>query len=488
MAAQDSSVGLTRADIMMSRYRVDVPVEKAPGLPPLPDDLRTQLDAALAKPATQQPSWSADQARAMRSVLENVPPIAVPAEIERLSAMLAEVARGNAFLLQGGDCAETFADNSESHIRANIRVLLQLAVVLTYGASLPVVKVARIAGQYAKPRSSDIDALGLKSYRGDMVNAFAPLESAREHDASRMVRAYAYASSAMNLVRGITSSGQASLRRVHDWNREFVRASRAGVRYEAMADEISGALSFMRACGVDDHNLHTAEIYASHEALVLDYERAMLRLTEDEDGNPALYDLSAHYLWIGERTRQIDGAHIAFANVIANPVGVKIGPTVTPELAAEYAERLNPENKPGRLTLVSRMGNAKVRDVLPPVIEKVQASGHQVIWQCDPMHGNTRESSTGYKTRHFNSVFDEVLGFFEVHRALGTHPGGIHLEMTGEDVTECLGGAQEISDDDLADRYETVCDPRLNTQQSLELGFLLAQMLRSESDSRGSKR
>jgi 3-deoxy-7-phosphoheptulonate synthase len=358
-----------------------------------------------------------------------------------------------------------------------------MAVVLTYGASMPVVKVARIAGQYAKPRSSDVDALGLKSYRGDMVNGFAPDASVRHHDPSRLVRAYANASAAMNLVRALTSSGLASLHQVHDWNREFVRTSPAGARYEALAGEIDRGLKFMTACGVNDRNLDTAEIYASHEALVLDYERAMLRMDSGEpvagDSSPKLYDLSAHYLWIGERTRQIDGAHIALAEVIANPIGLKIGPTTTPELAVEYVERLDPNNEAGRLTLISRMGNQKVRDVLPPIIEKVQAAGHQVIWQCDPMHGNTHESPTGYKTRHFDRIVDEVQGFFEVHNELGTHPGGIHVELTGEDVTECLGGAQEISDADLSGRYETACDPRLNTQQSLELAFLVAEMLRN---------
>ncbi|MEC9324353.1 MAG: 3-deoxy-7-phosphoheptulonate synthase class II [Actinomycetota bacterium] len=463
-------------------WTVDVPIDQLPALPPLPEELRHRLDAALAKPALQQPSWDLDQASAMRTVLESVPPVTVPAEIERLKSHLADVARGKAFLLQGGDCAETFVDNTEPHIRANIRTLLQMAVVLTYGASMPVVKVARIAGQYAKPRSADIDALGLKSYRGDMVNGFAPDAAVRQHDPSRLVRAYANASAAMNLVRALTSSGLASLHAVHDWNREFVRTSPAGARYEALAGEIDRALTFMTACGVDDRNQQTAEIYASHEALVLDYERAMLRLDtgdpEAEDHSPKLYDLSAHYVWIGQRTRQLDGAHVAFAEVIANPIGIKIGPSTSPELAVEYVERLDPNNEPGRLTLVSRMGNQKVRDVLPPIIEKVQASGHQVIWQCDPMHGNTHESSTGYKTRHFDRIVDEVQGFFEVHHSLGTHPGGIHVEITGENVTECLGGAQDISDTDLAGRYETACDPRLNTQQSLELAFLVAEMLR----------
>jgi 3-deoxy-7-phosphoheptulonate synthase len=462
-------------------WTVDVPLNELPELPPLPGELAERFAAAISKPALQQPSWPEDKARAMRTVLESVPPICLPNEVEELKSQLAEVALGRAFLLQGGDCAETFADNTEPHIKGNIRTLLQMAVVLTYGASLPVVKVARIAGQYAKPRSSDTDALGLPSYRGDMVNGFPPDQAVREHDASRLVRAYANASAAMNLVRALSGAGHADLHRVHDWNREFVRTSPAGARYEALASEIDRGLKFMDACGVRDSNLESANIYASHEALVLDYERALLRLAddpEDPEGGKLLYDLSAHFLWIGERTRQLDGAHIAFAELLSNPIGVKIGPGTTPELAVEYVERLDPHNVPGRLTLVARMGNSKVREVLPAIVAAVEATGHKVIWQCDPMHGNTHEASTGYKTRHFDRIVDEVQGFFEVHHALGTHPGGIHIELTGEDVTECLGGAQDISDLDLAGRYETACDPRLNTQQSLELAFLVAEMLR----------
>ncbi|MGL4305339.1 MAG: class II 3-deoxy-7-phosphoheptulonate synthase [Mycobacteriaceae bacterium] len=462
-------------------WTVDVPIDRLPELPPLPMGLRTRLDDALAKPATQQPSWPEDQASAMRTVLESVPPITVASEVQLLQEKLAQVARGEAFLLQGGDCAETFADNTEPHIKGNIRTLLQMAVVLTYGASMPVVKVARIAGQYAKPRSADTDALGLPSYRGDMVNGFAPEATLRAHDPSRLVRAYANASAAMNLVRALTGAGMADLHKVHDWNREFVLSSPAGARYESLAEEIDRGLRFMNACGVTDPSLQSAQIFASHEALVLDYERAMLRLAPDPDnldGDPILYDLSAHFLWIGDRTRQLDGAHIAFAELIGNPIGLKIGPSTTPDMAAEYVERLDPHNKAGRLTLVARMGNGKVRDLLPPIIERVQATGRQVIWQCDPMHGNTHEASTGYKTRHFDRIVDEVQGFFEVHHERGTHPGGIHIELTGENVTECLGGAQDISDVDLSGRYETACDPRLNTQQSLELSFLVAEMLR----------
>ncbi|MGC4934949.1 class II 3-deoxy-7-phosphoheptulonate synthase [Gordonia sp. DT30] len=468
----------------MVNWTVDVPIDELPELPALPGDLQSRFADAMNRPALQQPSWPADDARRMRTVLESVPPICMPAEVRSLSAQLAEVAEGRAFLLQGGDCAETFAANTEPHIKGNIRTLLQMAVVLTYGASLPVVKVARIAGQYAKPRSSDTDALGLPSYRGDMVNGFPAQERTRAHDPSRLVRAYANAAAAMNLVRALTHS-EADLRRVHDWNREFVRTSPAGARYEALASEIDRGLRFMDACGVTDSSLGAADIFASHEALVLDYERALLRLADKPDGahgrgadGKVLYDLSAHFLWIGERTRQLDGAHIAFAELISNPIGVKIGPTTTPEQAVEYVERLDPHNESGRLTLVARMGNGKVREVLPPIVTAVEASGHKVIWQSDPMHGNTHSSPTGYKTRHFDRVVDEVQGFFEVHHALGTHPGGIHIELTGEDVTECLGGAQDISDLDLAGRYETACDPRLNTQQSLELAFLVAEMLR----------
>jgi 3-deoxy-7-phosphoheptulonate synthase len=460
-------------------WTVDVPVDALPELPPLPDDLRARLDAALARPAPQQPDWpNPDAVRNVRTVLESVPPITVPNEVDRLREQLAAVARGEAFLLQGGDCAETFADNTEPHLRANIRTLLQMAVVLTYGSSMPVVKVGRVAGQYAKPRSAPLDALGLASYRGDMINSLVATPEARVHDPSRLIRAYANAAAAMNLVRALSLAGMADLHKVHDWNKDFVLRSPAGARYEALAGEIDRGLRFMSACGVDDSSLRSTEIFASHEALVLDYERALLRLDVSTEV-PKLYDLSAHFLWVGERTRSLDGAHVAFAELLANPIGLKLGPSTTPDQAVEYVERLDPHGLPGRLTLISRMGSQRVRDVLPQIVEKVTASGHQVIWQCDPMHGNTIESSTGYKTRHFDWVVDEVQGFFEVHHSLGTYPGGIHVELTGEDVTECLGGAQDISDADLSGRYETACDPRLNTQQALELAFLVAEMLRS---------
>jgi 3-deoxy-7-phosphoheptulonate synthase len=433
------------------------------------------LDRWRSLPRAQTPPWPdpAVVAEVCR-VLDTVPSIVAPYEVDELRERLALVCQGKAFLLQGGDCAETFADNTESHLLANARTLLQMAVVLTYGASLPVVKVSRVAGQFTKPRSQDTDALGLPVYRGDMINSLEPTPQARVADPQRMIRAYANASSAMNMLRAYLGGGMADLHAIHDWNKGFVRSSPAGERYEAIAREIDRALAFIRACGMtDDEALRTVTVYCSHEALALEYDRALTRVM---GGQP--YGLSAHYLWIGDRTRQIDGAHVDFISRIANPVGVKLGPTTTPELAIELCEKLNPDNLPGRLTLVSRMGNHRIRDVLPPIVEKVTAAGHKVVWQCDPMHGNTVESSNGYKTRHFDRIVDEVLGYFEVHRELETHPGGLHVELTGEHVTECLGGAQAIEDADLPDRYETACDPRLNTQQSLELAFLVAEMLR----------
>ena len=439
------------------------------------EDSALGLDRWRDLPRVQVPPWlDAAEVASVCQVLDNVPSIVAPYEVDRLRERLAEVAEGRAFLLQGGDCAETFADNTESHLLANARTLLQMAVVLTYGASMPVVKVARVAGQYTKPRSSAMDALGLPAYRGDLINSLDASAEARVADPQRMIRAYANSAAAMNMLRAYLAGGLADLAGLHDWNKDFVRASPAGERYEAIAREIDRALDFIRACGMtDDEALRTVSLYCSHEALALEYDRALTRVS---DGRA--YGLSGHFLWIGERTRQIDGAHVDFVSRLANPIGVKLGPGTTPEQAIELCDKLNPENRPGKLTLISRMGNSRVRDGLPPIVEKVTASGAKVVWQCDPMHGNTHESSNGYKTRHFDRIVDEVLGYFEVHRALGTHPGGLHVELTGEDVTECLGGAQGIEDLDLPDRYETACDPRLNTQQSLELAFLVAEMLR----------
>ncbi|MFJ1811384.1 MULTISPECIES: class II 3-deoxy-7-phosphoheptulonate synthase [unclassified Streptomyces] len=457
----------------------DITDRRPRGRARFPDDIEARLADAVARPADQQPEWpDPARARAARDALTHLPPLVVPGEVDRLQDRLSQVARGQAFLLQAGDCAETFDGNTESHVSANIRTLLQMAVILTYAASLPVVKIGRIAGQYAKPRSSPTDALGLPVYRGDIVNALDPTPGARAADPSRMLRAYAHSAASLNLVRAMAASGLADLDRVHDWNRDFVRTSSAGERYEALAGEIDRGLAFMAASGADHGALHTTEIYASHEALLLEYEHGLLRLAGSAAGEPRLYGLSSHMLWIGERTRRPDGAHIALASLLANPIGLKIGPGTSPEQAVEYVERLDADNVPGRLTLISRMGSEKVREVLPAIVEKVEASGHRVVWQCDPMHGNTYEAASGYKTRSFDRILDEVRGFFEVHKEVGSHPGGLHIELTGDDVTECLGGAEQLDEASLALRYETNCDPRLNPKQSVELAFLVAEMLR----------
>ncbi|TXS57926.1 class II 3-deoxy-7-phosphoheptulonate synthase [Streptomyces sp. t39] len=452
------------------------PREAAGTLPPA---VAARVTDALARPAAQQPDYPDTGAvTEVRETLERMPSLVLPGEVDRLHRRLADVAHGRAFLLHGGDCAETFAGNTEDHVRANIRTLLQMAVVLTWGANLPVVKVGRIAGQYAKPRSKATDDLTLPVYRGDIVNSASPTPASRVADPSRMLTAYAHSAAALNHVRSMMASGAADLGRVQGWNQDFVRDSPAGERYRALAADIDNGLRFMAACRADHSALHTTEVYASHEALLLDYERAMLRTAEGDDGRAGLYGLSGHFLWIGERTRRLDGAHVALASLLANPIGVKIGPGTTPEQAVEYVERLDPDSRPGRLTLISRMGRDKVRDVLPAIVEKVTATGHRVIWQCDPMHGNTKETASGYKSRHFDDILDEVQGFFQVHRALGTHPGGLHIELTGDHVTECLGGARRLDDASLAARYETNCDPRLNPEQSVEMAFLVAELMR----------
>src|SRR4051812_19487790 len=373
-----------RARTTLDGVSLTEPAERIPG-----------LDRWRDLPAAQQPVWP-DRAAldTVLRTLSSVPPIVAPSEVDLLRGKLGEVALGKAFLLQGGDCAETFDLNTDAHLQSTTRTLLQMAIVLTYGASVPVVKVGRVAGQYAKPRSSELDALGLPSYRGDMVNSLDPVLEKRMPDPTRLVRAYANSAAAMNMIRAYARGGLADLHAVHDWNKGFVSSSPAGVRYEVIAREIDRALAFMAACGIDHSAMRSVDLYNSHEALILDYERALLRVHE---GRP--YDLSAHFVWVGERTRQMDGAHIEFASRIANPIGVKIGPTTTPEQAVELVERLDPEGLPGRLTLISRMGNGKVRDVLPGIVEKVTAGGHQVVWQCDPMHGNTHESSTRSEER-----------------------------------------------------------------------------------------
>jgi 3-deoxy-7-phosphoheptulonate synthase len=444
-------------------------------------DLResAELAAALADlPAAQQPEWpDADALRTARQDLAALPPLVFAGECDQLTERMAAAARGEAFVLQGGDCAEIFADTNADAIRAKIKTLLQMAVVLTYGAQLPVVKVGRMAGQFAKPRSSGMETRGdvsLPSYRGDAVNGLAFTAESRIPDPQRLVQAYHRASATLNLIRAFTQGGYADLRQVHEWNKDFVRESAAGERYESLAADIDRALSFMHACGIDPEEFRRVEFYSGHEALLLDYELPLTRI-DSRTQNP--YDVSAHFVWIGERTRQLDGAHISFAASINNPIGLKLGPTTTPEQAVELVERLDPNGVPGRLSLISRMGAGKVGDVLPAIVEKVQASGHQVVWICDPMHGNTIEAAGGQKTRRFDDVMTEVEGFFNVHKGLGTHPGGLHIELTGDDVTECLGGAEGIEDHHLGDRYETACDPRLNRQQALELAFLAAEML-----------
>jgi 3-deoxy-7-phosphoheptulonate synthase len=429
--------------------------------------------------AEQQPRWpDAAVLRETVETLERVPPLVFAGECRTLRTRLGAVARGEAFLLQGGDCAETFAALSADGIRDKLKTLLQMAVVLTYGASVPVVKVGRIAGQFAKPRSHDVEAAtGLPSYRGDAVNDLARTPEARTPDPRRMLTAYHQAASTLNLLRAFATGGFADLRQVHSWNQDFVRRSSAGQRYEALADAIERALDFMRACGIDLGAMPTAqevELYASHEALLLDYERPLVR---KEQASGEYVATSAHMLWIGDRTRALDGAHVDLLSGVLNPIGVKLGPSATPADAVALAERLDPDNDAGRLTFVTRLGADRVRDLLPPLVAAVVAAGRTVVWACDPMHGNTVESESGYKTRHFDRILDECRGFFEVHRGLGTWPGGVHVELTGEDVTECLGGAERIADADLGGRYETACDPRLNTSQSLELAFLVAEML-----------
>jgi len=432
-------------------------------------------------PAAQQPDWPDPEAlRDVIAELESYPPLVFAGECDQLRERMAAVAKGEAFLLQGGDCAEAFDAVSAEQIRNKLKTLLQMGAVLTYAGSVPVVKVGRIAGQYSKPRSKPTetrDGVTLPSYRGDSVNGFEFTAEARTPDPQRLKRMYHASAATLNLVRAFTTGGYADLRQVHAWNQDFVKNSPSGQRYEALAREIDRALNFMNACGVDPEEFKTVEFYASHEALILDYESALTRV---DSRTGRLYDVSGHMVWIGERTRQLDGAHIEFASRIRNPIGVKLGPATTPEDALALIDRLDPEREPGRLTFITRMGADKIRDRLPTLVEKVTASGAQVAWVCDPMHGNTFEAASGHKTRRFDDVLDEVKGFFEVHKSLGTHPGGIHVELTGDDVTECVGGGDEIFVDDLHQRYETACDPRLNRSQSLDLAFLVAEMYRDQ--------
>jgi len=430
----------------------------------------------------QQPDWpdSSEFDRVLKN-LGTLPPLVFAGEARDLTAQLSRVARGEAFLLQAGDCAESFDAFAADPIRDKLKVILQMAVVLTYSAGVPVIKVGRIAGQFAKPRSSPtelIDGVELPSFRGHIVNDPGFTVASRTPNPERLLAAYHQSASTLNLLRAFTKGGFADLSRVHAWNQEFVASSPAGQRYDEVAGGIDAALRFMEACGVDSNSvgqLHEADLWTSHEALILGYEEALTRrdsLTGD------WYDCSAHMVWIGERTRQLDGAHIEFARGISNPIGCKIGPSTTPDDALALCEALNPQRLPGRLTLISRMGATAVEETLRPILRAVTDAGHPVVWACDPMHGNTFTSESGHKTRHLEDVLTEIGGFFAAHHAEGTWPGGVHIELTGDDVTECLGGSTEVFSSDLDTRYETVCDPRLNGRQSLDLAFRVAELLR----------
>ncbi|MBX6368852.1 MAG: 3-deoxy-7-phosphoheptulonate synthase class II [Rhodospirillales bacterium] len=442
------------------------------------------------RPIRQAPAYPDPKSvEAVERTLRNFPPLVFAGEARRLKAALADVAAGRAFLLQGGDCAESFAEFHPNNIRDTFRVLLQMAVVLTYGAACPVVKVGRLAGQFAKPRSSETERQGdqeLPSYRGDIINGPDFSAEARRPDPQRMLQAYSQAAATLNLLRAFAQGGYADLHRVHSWNQGFVEKSPAGAAYRELADRLTETLDFMSACGLTSETtpqIRETDFYTSHEALLLPYEEALTRI-DSTTGD--WYDCSAHMVWIGERTRQPDGAHVEFVRGIKNPVGVKVGPGATPDELLRLIDILNPANEPGRLTLITRMGAGKPAEKLPALVRAVQREGRVVVWCCDPMHGNTHTSSTGYKTRSFDKILAEVREFFAVHEAEGTYAGGVHFEMTGQDVTECIGGAQAITEEGLRDRYHTHCDPRLNASQSLELAFLLADALKRKR--RGSGR
>ena len=441
------------------------------------NQLNNLFDTSLI--AEQQPNWPDTKSlNDAVKTLKTFPPLVFAGECDNLKAKIAEAADGKAFWLQGGDCAETFAAATADSIRNRIKTILQMAAVLQYFSSLPVVKVGRMAGQFAKPRSNDFEVrngIKLPAYRGDAVNDLDFTELARTPNPARLVQVYHTSAATLNLARAFTQGGFADLRRVHEWNKGFASDARFSERYEKMADEIGRAIQFMASAGVDPESFKTVDFYSSHEALILEYEKALTRIDSRTD-KP--YDVSGHFVWVGERTRQLNGAHIDFAKKISNPIGVKLGPKTTDAEVIDLIKVLNPNDEPGRLTFITRMGAELVREKLPPLIKAVSKSGKKVLWVCDPMHGNTYEAPSGYKTRKFEDVIAEVQGFFAVHKQLGTHPGGIHIELTGDDVTECVGGGDQISHEDLATRYETACDPRLNHTQSLELAFLVAEMLR----------
>ena len=447
-----------------------------------------QPDTWTSRPAVQQPEYPDTAARAeVEARLSRHPPLVFAGEARRLEADLARVCRGEAFLLQGGDCAESFAEFHPDNIRDTFRVLLQMAVVLTFGAACPVIKVGRLAGQFAKPRSEPSEERNgalLPSYRGDIVNDIDFSRAARTPDPARMLRAYAQSAATLNLLRAFSEGGFADLHRVHGWNLDFLGEARWAEQYRETADRIGEALAFMEACGVTSRTspqVSRTTLYTSHEALLLGYEAALTRV---DSTSGEWYDTSAHLLWIGERTRQPDGAHVEFLRGVSNPLGLKAGPRITPDELLVLLDRLNPGNRAGRVVVISRMGAEQVQKTLPGLVRAVEREGRQVVWSCDPMHGNTEKSTNGYKTRRFERILDEVRRFFEVHEAEGSYAGGVHIEMTGANVTECTGGGQAIREQDLADRYHTHCDPRLNASQSLELAFRLAQILKSQRQRR----
>ena len=434
-----------------------------------------------SKRALQQPSYPDPEALdSVLAELRRQPPLVFAGEVDDLRTNLAAASRGEAFVLTGGDCAETFSEATADHLRLKIQTLLQMAVVLTYGASLPVIKIGRIAGQYAKPRSSDMETRGdvtLPSYRGDAVNSFEFTPESRIPDPTRLLDLYHHAASTLNLIRAFTRGGYADLRLVHHWNRGFT-ANPAYARYESLAEEIHRAVKFLEAAGVSSvAQMRSVDLFSSHEALLLDYESAMTRI-DSRTGDP--YNTSGHFLWIGERTRGVDDAHVELLAHVRNPIGVKLGPTTSIDDMRRLVDRLNPEGEEGCLTFITRMGADKIRHALPPLLEAQARDGRPVTWVTDPMHGNTITSSTGYKTRRFETIMDEVTGFFEAHREAGTVPGGIHVELTGDDVTEVLGGSEQLDEEALRDRYETLVDPRLNHQQSLEMAFQVAEYLKKE--------
>ena len=435
------------------------------------------LDAWRTLPIKQQPDWPDRDVLAEASAkIATLPPLVFAGEVDQLRERLARAAQGDAFLLQGGDCAETFVGATADQIRNRVKTILQMAVVLTYAASKPIVKMGRMAGQFAKPRSSDTETRGdvtLPAYRGDIVNGYDFTPESRRADATRLVEGYHTAAATLNLVRAFTQGGFADLRQVHSWNKGFA-ANPANQRYEQVAREIDKAIKFMEAAGADFDELKRVEFYTSHEGLLMDYERPMTRI-DSRTGTP--YNTSAHFLWIGERTRDLEGAHVDYFSRLRNPIGIKLGPSTVPGDLERYFDKLDPDREPGRITFITRMGAGKVRDALPPLLEQVKSLDANPLWVSDPMHGNGLTTPTGYKTRRFDDVVDEVKGFFEAHRAAGTYPGGIHIELTGDDVTECLGGSEQIDEATLATRYESLCDPRLNHMQSLELAFLVAEEL-----------